>query len=212
MRFPWQRYYIKKRAQEELAKFFNEDYWMGRTSDYGYDYLNHPSWRLLYFENLAKEILKRNPTSVLEVGCARGDVLKFVREAGVPVAGIDISPWAVEHKVIREVRLGRAQDLPFVDKSFDLYFSHDTMEHIPADDIPIVAHEMRRVAERALLIISCKSLIDDIDITHITMMPISWWQERLCYDDFPVELIAKPGGVRLNWPTIKRMWRRLWLP
>lgn len=211
MRFPWQRYYIKKASQSELAKRFDENYWMGITSDYGCSYLAHPPERLRYFGLLKDIILSREPASVVEVGCARGDVLKLLKEATVPVAGIDISPWAVEHRVIEEVRLGEAQHLPFPDKSFDLYFSHDVMEHIPAHEIPQVASEIRRVARRALLVISCRSLIDDIDPTHVSMMPIEWWEKQLLDGHFPMEIIEKPGQAQLNWPTAKRMWRRLWL-
>lgn len=211
MRFPWQRYYIKDVPQDELVQLFDENYWMGRTSDYDCGYLIHPPWRLEYFKRLAREILERRPTSVLEVGCARGDILKCVKQSSIPVAGIDISPWAIKHRVVDEVYLGKAQEIPFPSQSFDLYFSHDVLEHIPVQDIPKVVLEMRRVSRRAYIIISCGSFPDDIDATHVTMMPLSWWQKQLG-NGFPLELVEKEGNTRWNWPTIKRMWRRVWLP
>jgi ubiquinone/menaquinone biosynthesis C-methylase UbiE len=69
-----------------------------------------------------------------------------------------------------------ADHLPFADKQFDLVTSGDLLEHIPEADVPAVIAELKRVGKRQFHDIYCGANPDDRDATHITIHPISWWQ------------------------------------
>ena len=73
---------------------------------------------------------------VLEVGCGLGAFSKYLVDAGAEVTAADFSPAAV--RLTTELLHERAstvvadvQQLPFVDASFDLVVSLDTLEHVP---------------------------------------------------------------------------------
>ena len=103
-------------------------------------------------------------TSVLEIGCGYGPNLEHLarRFPDVQVLGIDINPNSVREGNVRlaelgfnRVRLamGRADALPFTDRSIDIVFTDATLLYIGPDKIMKVIAEMTRVSRRALLFI-----------------------------------------------------------
>jgi len=176
-------YYLKELPQLPKAQLYGCDYFSGRTSNYEGGVLKR--WgennglrydRHKYYKGVARKIASRKPTSVLEVGCGVGFTVRELLHLGVSTVGVDVSPWAIQHRVTPEVTVADAVSLPFKDKEFDLVFSHDVLEHIPVQELPKVFDELDRVGTRNYHIISCGSLPNDRDITHVTMKPLSWWR------------------------------------
>lgn len=183
------RYYEREIAEGELSHLYNsEDYWMGITSDWDGGILDrkHYAKRDAYYTSVAMKVYARGPTSALEVGCGIGQVVNKLNELGIDTVGVDISQWAVSHALNPKVLQGNLLSLPFSDKQFDLVFSNDVLEHITVIQLEKAIAELQRVGERNYHIISCGSLPDDRDITHVTMHTIRWWRNRLP-PDFEVE-------------------------
>src|SRR3990167_2272911 len=104
--------------------------------------------------------------SVLEVGCGFGRMLPFVKTNchGVKkVVGLEFSPTMIENSKLYfkqvkdlkdgdiEIIRGRAQELPFEGKTFDLIYTHVCLTHIPPRDISRVTTEISRVAKNWIL-------------------------------------------------------------
>jgi len=74
----------------------------------------------------------RGKGRLLDVGCGRGEYLEAFHQAGMNVAGVDISPaaprYAAPHHV--EVIDFESGKLPFPEGSFDFLFSKSVIEHI----------------------------------------------------------------------------------
>ena len=98
--------------------------------------------------------------AVLELGFGTGnEVLDLAGLVGPKgkVAGIDISPGmlAVAKKKLADanpktpidLRVGDARSLPFENGDFDAVYTSFTLELFPADDIPVVLAESRRVVK-----------------------------------------------------------------
>ena len=96
--------------------------------------------------------------AVLELGFGTGnEVLDLAALAGPTgkVAGIDISPGmlAVANRKLADaptatpidLRVGDARSLPFKDGEFNAVYTSFTLELFPAEDIPVVLSEVRRV-------------------------------------------------------------------
>ena len=90
---------------------------------------------------------------VLEVGCGRGDVLVDLARAGLRCWGIEPSRHMLDLGRTApgggapEVRLshGTADRLEFEDRSFDLVFSQQVLEHVHPEDVPRHFREAWRV-------------------------------------------------------------------
>ena len=129
----------------------------------------------LYMVRATKIINIAKPTSVLDVGCARGWVVKHLLELGVPAWGIDPSEWCKKNSgVPRNHIVASADDIPFEDKSFDLLYCEGVLEHINEIKIPKVMSEFNRVSKRRMLQISLLGHYQE-DPGHICIKDLSWW-------------------------------------
>ncbi len=71
---------------------------------------------------------------VLEVGCAAGDLLVPLREAGFRVTGVELSDHAATIARTRhqlDVHSGTLTDAPLAGKSFDAVIMRNVIEHVP---------------------------------------------------------------------------------
>jgi SAM-dependent methyltransferase len=84
---------------------------------------------------------------VLDAGCGSGRTLQDLSAYG-EVSGIELSELAAEHargRGLGEVRVGRVEELPWEDHSFDLVTCLDVLEHTPDDRAAL--RELRRVTK-----------------------------------------------------------------
>jgi SAM-dependent methyltransferase len=86
------------------------------------------------------------PQRVLDVGCATGDLLLAIRNAGNPnVVGVEVGATAANVAQQRglDVRKAELEDVAFADESFDTVILSHTLEHVPN---PLVTlHEVQRI-------------------------------------------------------------------
>ncbi len=96
------------------------------------------------------------PRSILEVGCGYGKLLRELRRRlDVPMVGLDFSPTQLEqarlylgHDDGIELLLGRGEQLPFPDGSFDMVVTSAVILHNPPPAAERIRREILRVARR----------------------------------------------------------------
>jgi len=101
--------------------------------------------------------LDKNSEIILDVGCGKGEPMKFINRHGkFKVVGIDIfKPYlleAKETKVYKYLVLGNAVSLPFKNKSFDTVICMEVLEHLEKQDGERLLDELERVARRQILL------------------------------------------------------------
>jgi len=98
------------------------------------------------FYRLEREVMARkSEPRVLDVGCATGALLAFLRERGWQGIGAEISPSARHARETRglDVRSATVEDCAFPDGHFDLALASHLIEHLNSPRA--FAREMRRV-------------------------------------------------------------------
>ena len=129
---------------------FGEAYFMDPSSGSAYHVNNYLDTALLsrtYFEMAEIIATCLRPSKVLEVGCAAGPTVYHLNNYfGVDAHGIDVSKWAVEHRLHKNVTQASANRLPFPDASFDVVFSCHALEHLTPETLAPSIAEMTRVA------------------------------------------------------------------
>lgn len=175
---------LSERLRGILHRLRYDRYWRSRPTQWSYGI------------NIIDQALSTDDyCTVLDAGCGRGDVVAHLLRKGFKARGIEVSRFAVENGEVQtgEVLQGDLAKLPFPDRHFDLVFSSEVLEHIPADHIPAVTKELVRVCRgRLFLTISLRPSSQN-NAFHCTLRPREWWEQ--CFLDAGArparDLIAK---------------------
>lgn len=129
------------------------------------------------------------PVATLDVGCAKGYLVKSLCDLGIDASGIDPSEYAVSQvppEISDKIQPGMAQSIPFDNDTFDVVTCFDVMEHIPVQQVPKVLKELLRVSKQwVVLRVVTREVEGDIDPSHETIRGKDWWAEK----------IEKAGGI-----------------
>lgn len=157
--------------------YYDQTYFDGGKGYHTYSDADH-------FSFTADTIIRLfNPKSVLDLGCAKGFLVKALREKGVKAYGVDISEYAIDcapddikdFLFMHDITSGTAIEFPKV----DLIVSMDTFEHIPEWKLDEVWKFMKKHAPSYYIKVGTLSTPDwQHDASHITMHRLDWWQNR----------------------------------
>lgn len=198
---------------------FDQHYFHGGGKVGGYAREGYADFNV-HWTTYAK-LMELKPDSVLELGCAKGYVLKRLEDSGVRVQGFDISEHCRLTRAIENVATWDITKTPWPieDASFDLCFSISVLEHIPEDKLPAVFAEMVRTCKRGLHGIDYLEGDDGFDQTHVSLHDERWWRLRLPAEHTCVEaktLEAGPvptplgNGVKLNLGSFTNCFHYSW--
>jgi SAM-dependent methyltransferase len=140
-----------------LAKKFDVEYWdAGRETGYG-GYRYDGRW-FPVAQSLCDYYGLKSGDKILDVGCGKGFLLYELTRAlsGLEVHGVDISPYALKHakdEVKGAVQLADASALPFLDGTFDLVISLNTLHNLCLPDVYRGLREIERVGRRRKYIV-----------------------------------------------------------
>lgn len=141
---------LKSEDIVSVSRQFGKMYFDG-PREYGYGgYRYDGRWRTVA-RTLINEYNLRPDMRVLDVGCAKGFLVKdlMIENPGIEAFGLDISTYAIkesEPEVIGRLHVGTAEQLPFPDKSFDFVFSINTIHNLERDACKKALSEIQRVS------------------------------------------------------------------
>lgn len=145
-----------KRTREviEIASQFGFEYFDG-SREFGYGgYVYDGRWK-----TIAKEICEhygiKSGDKVLDVGCAKGFLVKDLRDLNIDCYGVDISNYAIANchpDVKNYVRVGDSRELNFRDGEFDLVLSINTLHNLKRNDIIKSLSELMRVSKKSCFV------------------------------------------------------------
>jgi SAM-dependent methyltransferase len=131
-----------------ISKEYGQMYFDG-PREYGYGgYSYDGRW-----QPVAKDIVDhfglKAGDRVLDVGCAKGFLVKDLLALGIDAYGIDVSHYALmncEPEVVGRLHLGSADCLPFPDCSFNVVLSLNTIHNLPKNRCKVALQEIERLA------------------------------------------------------------------
>ncbi len=127
--------------------------------------------RFIYEKSLPGEKL-------LDIGCGNGMVTRDLTQMGHQCTGLDITLAGItgDRSGFIEAPVWR---MPFKDSEFDMTFSTDTLEHLPEELVETAILEIFRVTKNeSKHVIATFPHEKDGEQLHLTVKPISWWQEK----------------------------------
>lgn len=141
-----------------------------------------------HWKRLARTALRfaSSEKPIVDFGFGKGSALDYFESHGFPVEGIEISSYAVaeQRKKGRKIYHTSLDDLSMIaDDCYTLGFCNDVLEHLPEHVITAALDEMARVCSDYLFVSVCPTPSHHLSLKgenlHLTVQPISWWEERL---------------------------------
>jgi len=138
----------KTKEHIEISSEYGKMYFDG-PREYGYGgYRYDGRWQPVAHDIIKHFDLKQGD-KVLDVGCAKGFLVKDLLALGIDAYGIDVSEYALnncEPEVVGRLQIGNAIELPFPDESFDAVISINTLHNLAKEDCIVALKEIERLS------------------------------------------------------------------
>lgn len=197
--YPRARRALKERAAQKdvnraLALQYGFHYFDG-TREQGYGgYVYDGRWQKIADSFIAHWGLKPGDR-VLEVGCAKGFLMKDLADRGIEVWGLDISDYAARNchqAVAGRIVVGSADTLPFPDQSFAAVICINVLHNLDTDRVKAALGEIQRVAPRGKAYVQVdayrtedeREIFEDWVLTAVTYGPPAYWEQIFADADF----------------------------
>lgn len=129
---------------------------------------------------------------VLDVGCGIGNLVWALRKLGIIAYGIEPSVAAKRSSIIPKYCIYRNfKKLPFANKSFDLVFTNEVLEHVKNENLDFLLKEMSRVSKGNLInMVGVKEKGPMVieEPTHLIVENEKWWLNRFRKLKFDVKV------------------------
>ncbi len=175
---------IHSKNLSELPKLYDKEYFdqTGKRDSSAINESDDPLRFKKYIHALLERSGKTKPSMALDIGCAKGLVVRNLQEMNIKAIGVDVSRFALKNSVegTGGVLVQAASEaLPFPDNTFDLVTILDVVEHL---EKPILAlqeiHRILRLGGNGLITtLSSRHPSADKDSTHINVQELPYWLE-----------------------------------
>jgi ubiquinone/menaquinone biosynthesis C-methylase UbiE len=131
-----------------ISRQYGADYFDG-AREYGYGGYKYDGRWIAVADEVISHFGLKPGDRVLDVGCAKGFLVRDLLDRGIEAFGLDISRYALlqaEAGAVGRLHLGSADDLPFPDGSFDAVLSINTIHNLPRDRCLAAVREIERLA------------------------------------------------------------------
>lgn len=112
----------------------------------------HMSPQAVYRNRFKGVVLDHAPSSVLDVGCGDGGLIRSLIDAGIAASGVDPEVAGAGPGGLKIVQAA-AESLPFDDDAFDIVVSEFSLHHFA--DFATSVTECIRVARRYVMFLDC---------------------------------------------------------
>lgn len=134
---------------------------------------------------LGKQALIAYPDAgdTLDFGCGNGVAVRQMRLDDKPWFGLEYSETAFE-KYLQQPYYFLGDTSQFADRRFDMTYSTEVLEHIPAEIVPAVVQGICRVTARYIFMTISLRPSSDNNRYHCTLRSRAWWEEHFTQNGF----------------------------
>ncbi len=134
----------------KISRKYGKQYFDGDRK-YGYGgYYYDGRWKKVA-QNIVKKYKLKKGDKVLDIGCAKGFLVKDLLDIGIDAYGVDISKYAIENSLPEtygRLSICSAEDIFFPDKSFKLVLSINTIHNLTKSNCKKAINEINRLSTK----------------------------------------------------------------
>jgi SAM-dependent methyltransferase len=131
-----------------ISKEYGMEYFDG-SREYGYGGYHYDGRWVPVAKDIIEHFKLKRGDRVLDIGCAKGFLVKDLLSQGIDSFGLDVSEYALiscEPEVVGRLQIGSAERLPFPDNSFDAVIAINSIHNLPRNMCKVALQEMERLA------------------------------------------------------------------
>lgn len=131
-----------------ISRQYGLEYFDGQR-EYGYGGYSYDGRWVPVASDIIAHFALQPGDRVLDVGCAKGFLVKDLVDQGIDAYGLDVSSYALMNclpEVVGRLHLGSAESLPFPNGSFKAVVSINAIHNLPRDLCGQALREMERLA------------------------------------------------------------------
>jgi 2-polyprenyl-3-methyl-5-hydroxy-6-metoxy-1,4-benzoquinol methylase len=155
--------FVEKSESDFNRRTYSEES-VKQFSTFGYEYFDsgkiyeHYDYDITKTKQLYDDVVRyvgRDHHSVLDVGCAKGSLVKYLNEKEIQTRGIDISEYAVQNRFHANVSCGDIFSFEFSHKEFDLAISNGVIYLVPEPGNRYkTLCEMNRISRKSYIVLN----------------------------------------------------------
>ena len=158
-------------------------------------------WLAFFCFILPAKLKKGDKT--LDVGCGIGNLVWALRKFKIDAYGIEPSVAAKKFSVAPKYCIYTSYNsLPYKNKSFDLVYTNEVLEHIEEKELDKNLKEMLRVSKNGNIIniigVEERGLMITEEPSHVTVHNEDWWEKKFTNFKF----ITRKGNLFYIFPHI----------
>ncbi|MEX2615885.1 MAG: class I SAM-dependent methyltransferase [Alphaproteobacteria bacterium] len=145
-----QRETAKTQDLIDLSRQYGKDYFDG-SRDVGYGGYRYDGRWVPVAKDIVAHYGLQPGDRVLDIGCAKGFLVKDLLAEGIDSYGVDVSEYALMHcepEAVGRLHLGSAEHLPFPDNSFDVVLAINTLHNLKKPQLIVALKEMTRLSTK----------------------------------------------------------------
>ena len=164
-------------------EYFDRDYFDGSgveaKSGYIKDSFRKDNDVFSHQANMIFDTLKLDNKVVVDLGCAKNNLVMWLRKLGANAYGQDISKWCHENSYVPDYhKLGDiSKGILFDDNSVDAIVSFEVFEHIGGVD-NLLSNMKRVLKPNGYLFATISSDGHSKDVSAVTLKDRGWWEKR----------------------------------
>jgi ubiquinone/menaquinone biosynthesis C-methylase UbiE len=131
-----------------ISRQYGQEYFDG-SREYGYGGYSYDGRWVPVATDIIDHFGLETGERVLDVGCAKGFLVKDLVDSGIDAFGIDVSEYALLNcvpDVVGRLHLGNATKLVFPDCSFGVVLAINSLHNLPREDCLTALKEIERLA------------------------------------------------------------------
>ena len=152
----------------------------------------------------------KSKSRVIDIGCAKGFLVKALRSLGILADGCDVSAYALRFSPAGCWHCSMKKAWEIRENMYTNALLKDVLEHCTYEELPVLLECIHKISEQFTCVVPIGSNGEynikeyHKDITHIIIEDVNWWRNTFDHNEWEIKKEdSHIKGLKDNWEHFK---------